>query len=467
MNGTVEAFRHARGPCRSETSTECRLATRRGPTARPMSWGSTPRARSRTTGRTPSTSSCRTGCSHRPTHGPCRRTCIWSPDGRRRAPISREPSSCHSDLEWPGGIWADHGPMWTPPMGDPRPYIWAPITWMLYRAGVSWAYYVGPDTCMAQPCPHPGSKRVTNVVQNPLPGFPAVIRTHQLGNVRPNTDYFDAARDGSLPAVSWVMPEMGRSEHPPLNIDPGQRWVTQVVDAAMQGPDWLHTAIFLTWDDWGGFYDHVRPPSVDENGYGLRVPGIRDQPVGPPRYRRSDAVLRRLPQADRGSVPRFATTRRVELGMAGRAPDDKRRGARARRSPQGIRLHPAAAGSVDPGSERTSDRPAGIVIDRGPRPSWPVRDGARLCDLHLDRLSDALGERREVVGIRRIAFGGEDVAEDEREPRAPRRAVAAAAFRPPNLGAPDPHRDHRRIRSRAPDARPLDGTAASRLLRHR
>jgi phospholipase C len=42
----------------------------------------------------------------------------------------------------------------------------------------------------------------------------------------------------------------------------------------MQGPDWNSTAIFLSWDDWGGFYDHVQPPTVDQNGYGLRVPGL-------------------------------------------------------------------------------------------------------------------------------------------------------------------------------------------------
>jgi phospholipase C len=42
----------------------------------------------------------------------------------------------------------------------------------------------------------------------------------------------------------------------------------------MKGPDWKSTAIFLAWDDWGGFYDHVPPPVVDRNGYGLRVPGI-------------------------------------------------------------------------------------------------------------------------------------------------------------------------------------------------
>jgi phospholipase C len=42
----------------------------------------------------------------------------------------------------------------------------------------------------------------------------------------------------------------------------------------MTGPEWASTAVFVSWDDWGGFYDHVVPPAVDENGYGLRVPGL-------------------------------------------------------------------------------------------------------------------------------------------------------------------------------------------------
>jgi phospholipase C len=56
------------------------------------------------------------------------------------------------------------------------------------------------------------------------------------------------------------------------------RHVTQLINAAMQGPDWERTAIFLTWDDWGGFYDHVEPPRVDLNGYGIRVPAIMISP---------------------------------------------------------------------------------------------------------------------------------------------------------------------------------------------
>jgi phospholipase C len=50
--------------------------------------------------------------------------------------------------------------------------------------------------------------------------------------------------------------------------------VTSVVNAVMRSPEWQSTAIFLAWDDWGGFYDNVIPPHVDRNGFGMRVPAI-------------------------------------------------------------------------------------------------------------------------------------------------------------------------------------------------
>ena len=74
--------------------------------------------------------------------------------------------------------------------------------------------------------------------------------------------------------MTWITPSGPNSEHPPARVDTGQTWVTSLVNAAMGSPDWPSTAIFLSWDDWGGFYDHVVPPHVDQNGYGLRVPGI-------------------------------------------------------------------------------------------------------------------------------------------------------------------------------------------------
>ena len=83
-----------------------------------------------------------------------------------------------------------------------------------------------------------------------------------------------AAKTGTLPAVSWIVPSGPNSDHPPASVHRGQAYVTALINAAMRGPDWNSTAIFLSWDDWGGFYDNVVPPAVDQNGYGLRVPGL-------------------------------------------------------------------------------------------------------------------------------------------------------------------------------------------------
>jgi phospholipase C len=74
--------------------------------------------------------------------------------------------------------------------------------------------------------------------------------------------------------VSWIVPNSQVSEHPPATPAAGQAYVTGLVNAIMRSRDWKSTAIFVSWDDWGGFYDHVVPPYVDAMGYGLRVPGI-------------------------------------------------------------------------------------------------------------------------------------------------------------------------------------------------
>ncbi|GAC1666388.1 MAG: hypothetical protein PVS2B1_24990 [Candidatus Dormibacteraceae bacterium] len=74
------------------------------------------------------------------------------------------------------------------------------------------------------------------------------------------------------------------SEHPPSLVSAGQTYVTKIIDSIMRSKDWSSTAIFLSWDDWGGFYDHVVPPNVDQNGYGLRVPGIVISPYAKAGY---------------------------------------------------------------------------------------------------------------------------------------------------------------------------------------
>jgi len=179
------------------------------------------------------------------------------------------PMSCQSDINNPG----------LPTAANPTPYAWTDLTSLLHAHGVSWGYYLDqgyePDcaddgiSCTLTP-----QKVTVPGIWNPLPGFGDVQQDGQAGNVQDISKFLAAAKAGNLPAVSWVVPNSRDSEHPPALVSVGQSYVTNLVNTVMSGPDWSSTAIFLSWDDWGGFYDHVVPPTVDANGYGLRVPGI-------------------------------------------------------------------------------------------------------------------------------------------------------------------------------------------------
>ncbi len=186
-----------------------------------------------------------------------------------------QPMTCKSDL-----IRADEIDDWTNRTPD---YGWTDITYLMFKRHVSWAYYVDqgyqPDCDDGAPtCPHKPQLVGVPEIWNPLPDFVTVHQDGQLSNIQDAGRFLDAAHDGTLPSVSWVVPNDRDSEHPPALISDGQAWVTGLINAVMRGPEWNSTAIFLAWDDWGGFYDHVPPPKVDPNGYGLRVPGLLISP---------------------------------------------------------------------------------------------------------------------------------------------------------------------------------------------
>jgi phospholipase C len=161
-----------------------------------------------------------------------------------------------------------------------KDFPWTDITYLLHRHGVSWKYYLfegeEPD-CEDDSevfCPPVQQYVNTPGIWNPLPSFDTVNANGEIPNIVPVQQFYADAASGSLPAVSWVIPNAKVSEHDPNNIADGQAYVTGLINAVMQGPDWNSTAIFLSWDDWGGFYDHVVPPVIDGGGYGLRVPGL-------------------------------------------------------------------------------------------------------------------------------------------------------------------------------------------------
>lgn len=99
-------------------------------------------------------------------------------------------------------------------------------------------------------------------------GDPERWRQH----IYPVDDLVRHIREDRLPPVTWVTPRFEVSDHPEYSLCWGETWSTKVVNAIMESPMWKETAIFLTWDDYGGFYDHEPPPQVDPLGFGIRAP---------------------------------------------------------------------------------------------------------------------------------------------------------------------------------------------------
>ncbi len=202
---------------------------------------------------------------------------LWSARCRRPG----APSSCSTAVNQPGNPpnWGRH------PTGKSPNYAWTDLTYLLHKHNVSWRYYIfrgiEPDceSDITKSCAPVTQGPRTQSIWNPLPWFTTVRNDHQVSNVKSINGFFADMNSGKLPAVSWIMPDQRVSEHPETaRISPGQTYVTGLINTIMQSPAWKSCAIFVTWDDWGGFYDNVRPPRTDKEGYGLRVPAFMISP---------------------------------------------------------------------------------------------------------------------------------------------------------------------------------------------
>ena len=130
----------------------------------------------------------------------------------------------------------------------------------LQRSHVPWTYYAAPPSDYGY-------------LFSTLDAFKSIRDSKLWATDVKNESEFDAdARAGRLPAFSWLTPTYLSSSHPPFSICSGENWFVDKMNALMQGPDWASTAVYLVWDDFGGFYDHVSPPHVDAMGLGARVP---------------------------------------------------------------------------------------------------------------------------------------------------------------------------------------------------
>ncbi|MFL5799673.1 MAG: phospholipase C [Actinomycetota bacterium] len=138
---------------------------------------------------------------------------------------------------------------------------------LLQHRGIPWAYYAAPPVPWEQ---SPSSGYIWSAFASVRHiRDDAAEWAHHVFPVQQVVDDIDNDR---LPPVTWITPQFALSEHPEYNFCHGENWSTRVIDAIMRSPMWKDTAIFLTWDDWGGFYDHVPPPQIDKFGLGIRVP---------------------------------------------------------------------------------------------------------------------------------------------------------------------------------------------------
>ncbi|MGC9993609.1 MAG: alkaline phosphatase family protein [Candidatus Cybelea sp.] len=121
-------------------------------------------------------------------------------------------------------------------------------------------------------------------------------------DVLPNLQFFDDVKKGRLRAVSWITPSCANSDHAGCGSDTGPSWVTSLVNAVGRSQYWDSTAIFIMWDDYGGWYDPAPPEMVDYDGLGLRIPLVVISP-----YAKKDYVSH--VHYEHGSILKFVEDR--------------------------------------------------------------------------------------------------------------------------------------------------------------
>jgi len=145
----------------------------------------------------------------------------------------------------------------------------------LESAEISWKFYIqNYDPTITYRNLGTAGNRASQVVWVPLLNVDRFLDDPKLSSHLVDLNqYFEDLRSGNLPAVAYIVPS-GASEHPPQYPATGMRFVRNLIQELMRSEYWDSSAFLLLYDDWGGWYDHVPPPQVDEFGYGPRVPAL-------------------------------------------------------------------------------------------------------------------------------------------------------------------------------------------------
>jgi phospholipase C len=151
-------------------------------------------------------------------------------------------------------------------------YTFPAMAEVLQNTHISWKYY--------DEKPNPQLHSLWNPLWIPAISTEPRAMSHLVGM----NQFYKDAKSGHLPQVCWIVPNRADRAHPPDDSARGMWHVTDLVNAIMRSDAWKSTVIIITWDDYGGFYDHVPPPAVDQFGYGPRVPALVISPYARPGF---------------------------------------------------------------------------------------------------------------------------------------------------------------------------------------
>jgi phospholipase C len=162
------------------------------------------------------------------------------------------------------------------------------LTDLLDAKSISWRYYAANASFIWT-----APDAIQHICQPQTQNGKLVCTGPDWNNVSiPPTDVLSDITNNKLAQVTWVTPSGTYSDHPLQNNGSGPSWVASIVNAIGDSAYWANTAIIITWDDWGGWYDHVAPPKVLVNCsqwgcgyvYGFRVPLIVMSPYAKAQY---------------------------------------------------------------------------------------------------------------------------------------------------------------------------------------
>lgn len=172
----------------------------------------------------------------------------------------------------------------------------------LEAGGVSWGYYVGDldeadyDELRTRTYLETDETTPSAAYWAPILAIDRFAEEPYRSRLQNQSDFLTAAADGSLPAVSYVLPSPTDHQFTPSDVSENR--LLSLVNAVAKGPQWDETLIFVVWDDWGGYFDHVAPPVIGGEPLGFRVPALMISP-----WVRSGYVS--SVERDHSSIPRF------------------------------------------------------------------------------------------------------------------------------------------------------------------